>query len=85
MSTADKEIIERLHADFDEISSCFSALKGEAGVITAAANVMTAALRAGNKVFFCGNGGSAADCQRLAAELPRPISERARSAGLRWL
>jgi D-sedoheptulose 7-phosphate isomerase len=77
MSTADKEIIERLHADFDEISSCFSALKGEAGVISAAANVMTAALRAGNKVFFCGNGGSAADCQHLAAELlGRYLKER---------
>ena len=77
MSTADKEIIERLHADFDEISSCFSALKGEAGVISAAANAMTAALRAGNKVFFCGNGGSAADCQHLAAELlGRYLKER---------
>jgi D-sedoheptulose 7-phosphate isomerase len=77
MSTADKEIIERLHADFDEISSCFSALKGEAGVISAAANVMTASLRAGNKVFFCGNGGSAADCQHLAAELlGRYLKER---------
>jgi D-sedoheptulose 7-phosphate isomerase len=29
----------------------------------------TAAIRAGNKVMFCGNGGSAADSQHLAAEL----------------
>jgi len=27
------------------------------------------ALKAGNKIFFCGNGGSAADAQHLAAEL----------------
>jgi D-sedoheptulose 7-phosphate isomerase len=34
-----------------------------------AADVMTAALLAGGKVMFCGNGGSAADCQHLAAEM----------------
>lgn len=31
--------------------------------------LMTSAFRKGNKVFFCGNGGSAADAQHLAAEL----------------
>ncbi|RYD54797.1 MAG: SIS domain-containing protein [Sphingobacteriales bacterium] len=30
---------------------------------------MVAALKNGNKVLFCGNGGSAADAQHLAAEL----------------
>ena len=29
---------------------------------------MTEALRKGNRVYFCGNGGSAADAQHLAAE-----------------
>ena len=33
------------------------------------ASTMTAAFHAGNKVLFCGNGGSAADAQHLAAEL----------------
>jgi D-sedoheptulose 7-phosphate isomerase len=33
------------------------------------AEVMTEALRAGGKVLFCGNGGSAADATHLAAEL----------------
>lgn len=33
------------------------------------AKICVAALRSGNKVMFCGNGGSAADCQHLAAEL----------------
>jgi D-sedoheptulose 7-phosphate isomerase len=32
-------------------------------------HVMTTAFRNGNKVLFCGNGGSAADAQHLAAEL----------------
>src|SRR5687767_15544791 len=31
--------------------------------------VMTDAFKKGNKVYFCGNGGSAADAQHLAAEL----------------
>jgi len=31
-------------------------------------DVITAAFRQGNKVLFCGNGGSAADAQHLAAE-----------------
>jgi D-sedoheptulose 7-phosphate isomerase len=34
-----------------------------------AAEICTAAFRSGNKVLFCGNGGSAADAQHLAAEL----------------
>jgi D-sedoheptulose 7-phosphate isomerase len=33
-----------------------------------AIDVITAAFRNGNKVLFCGNGGSAADAQHLAAE-----------------
>ncbi len=31
-------------------------------------SVITNAFRSGNKVYFCGNGGSAADAQHLAAE-----------------
>jgi D-sedoheptulose 7-phosphate isomerase len=34
-----------------------------------AVDLMVAALSAGNKVLFCGNGGSAADAQHLSAEL----------------
>jgi len=32
------------------------------------ADLMVAALHKGNRVYFCGNGGSAADAQHLAAE-----------------
>ena len=38
-------------------------------VIAAAAMAVTDAFRAGNKVLLCGNGGSAADAQHIAAEL----------------
>ena len=37
--------------------------------IEAAAEMITDSLRAGGKIHFCGNGGSAADAQHLAAEL----------------
>src|SRR3972149_3176056 len=36
--------------------------------IRAAADLITATFRSGNKVLLCGNGGSAADCQHMAAE-----------------
>ncbi|MBA4139004.1 MAG: D-sedoheptulose 7-phosphate isomerase [Segetibacter sp.] len=36
--------------------------------IQVAVEVVTAAFKKGNKVLFCGNGGSAADAQHLAAE-----------------
>lgn len=38
------------------------------GIVEAATQKITDAFRAGNKVLFCGNGGSAADAQHLAAE-----------------
>lgn len=38
-------------------------------LVARAGGVLAAALDAGGKVMFCGNGGSAADAQHLAAEL----------------
>lgn len=38
-------------------------------VLEAIAEAMTKALRAGGKILWCGNGGSAADSQHLAAEI----------------
>jgi D-sedoheptulose 7-phosphate isomerase len=47
-------------------------------VIAAAAEVCVKALASGKKLIFCGNGGSAADAQHLAAELVgRYLKERA--------
>jgi len=39
------------------------------GQIIEVANLLGACLKRGKKIFFCGNGGSAADAQHLAAEL----------------
>lgn len=37
--------------------------------IEAGGKLLIQSLAAGGRVFFCGNGGSAADCQHIAAEL----------------
>lgn len=66
MSTSD---IDRVSEAFLEASRNFAALAGQAGAVAAAAGLAIEALRGGGKLLFCGNGGSAADCQHLAAEL----------------
>lgn len=47
----------------------FSRLPALAPEIEQAAQMMVSSLTRGGKIFFCGNGGSAADAQHLAAEL----------------
>jgi D-sedoheptulose 7-phosphate isomerase len=47
-------------------------LLADAGLLKTTGEVsrlMVAALKKGNRIYFCGNGGSAADAQHLAAEL----------------
>ena len=83
MPIENRDFVKSLHVDFDEIAACFLTLKNSAATIAAAAAVMTDALRAGNKILFCGNGGSAADCQHLAAELVgRYLKERGSLAAI---
>ena len=55
----------------------FKALSALEEVMGDAANIWVQALKRGNKIIFCGNGGSASDSQHLAAELVgRYIIER---------
>jgi D-sedoheptulose 7-phosphate isomerase len=56
-------------AYFARVAENFTALRRLAPAIEDAAAKLVEALRRGNKVMFCGNGGSAADSQHLAAEL----------------
>ena len=51
------------------VADGFRALSAHADTISRMADACVQALRAGRKVMFCGNGGSAADSQHLAAEL----------------
>ena len=46
------------------------------------ARAMTASLRAGGKILWCGNGGSAGDSQHLAAEIGWAFPPRAARHGL---
>ncbi len=51
--------------------------------LIAAAEAATEAVRNGNRILFCGNGGSAADAQHLAAELVgRLVRDRRALPGL---
>jgi D-sedoheptulose 7-phosphate isomerase len=45
------------------------ALSSQAAILESIAAEMTRAICAGNKILWCGNGGSAADSQHMAAEL----------------
>jgi D-sedoheptulose 7-phosphate isomerase len=68
---------------FDRVSKNFIQLSRLAPVIDQAAAAMTQALRGGCKMIFCGNGGSAADSQHLAAELVgRYMKDRAALAAI---
>jgi D-sedoheptulose 7-phosphate isomerase len=53
----------------DEHNSLFAKLHEVKSVVEEAAQVITNALRNGNKIMICGNGGSASDAQHFAAEL----------------
>jgi|TARA_B110000967_G_scaffold196516_1_gene227177 D-sedoheptulose 7-phosphate isomerase len=53
----------------DVVSSNFTLLKNQSENIQKASNKAIDTLKNGNKIIFCGNGGSAADAQHLAAEL----------------
>lgn len=58
-----------LHSGLEEHMDVFRRLLSLAPAIEQAAGLMTATLLQGGKLMFCGNGGSAADSQHLAAEL----------------
>lgn len=46
-----------------------SSVEKLAPIFTDAAQLLTKTLNAGNKILLCGNGGSAADAQHIAAEI----------------
>lgn len=58
-----------IHKTFHDIARNFTLLADLSDQVATGAGMMIHCLRAGGTVFFCGNGGSAADAQHLAAEL----------------
>ncbi|MBL8492497.1 MAG: phosphoheptose isomerase [Rhodocyclaceae bacterium] len=64
------ELIQRIRGQFDDSAQTkLNSADAMAAPIEAAIWLMVEALRAGNKILSCGNGGSAADAQHFAAEL----------------
>ena len=63
------DMADRIAADLAETADNFRRLAAMAPAIADAGALLAGALAAGGKVMFCGNGGSAADSQHLAAEL----------------
>ena len=50
--------------------------------VVSAAGLIAEAFRSGGKVLLCGNGGSAADCQHMAAEFVSVLSQDFKRPGL---
>ncbi|MDO8577858.1 MAG: D-sedoheptulose 7-phosphate isomerase [Dehalococcoidales bacterium] len=66
MNSRQQEIATRLE---ENIQVQQDLTRSTLGKIEAMVDLILAAYRSGGKVIFCGNGGSAADAQHLAAEL----------------
>jgi D-sedoheptulose 7-phosphate isomerase len=58
----------RVERELDELARVVHASKALGDGITALAGRYTDVLRSGGTIYFCGNGGSAADAQHIAAE-----------------
>src|SRR5580704_6380022 len=61
-----QKTVEQIFAESIEVKQ--ETLKKNLPQIIRTAETIISAFKAGHKVFFCGNGGSAADCQHIAAE-----------------
>jgi D-sedoheptulose 7-phosphate isomerase len=64
-AAADRRAME---ASLRASGETIAALAGSLDVLVAIAGRLTACLRAGGTIYLCGNGGSAADAQHVAAE-----------------
>lgn len=62
-------LIEIIDSKIQDSASLKLMLKGQSEVISDIAIEIAEAFSRGNKVLLCGNGGSAADAQHIAAEL----------------
>ncbi|MGZ5052214.1 MAG: D-sedoheptulose-7-phosphate isomerase [Methylobacter sp.] len=56
-------------AELEEHNAMMQKLAARADAIEAAGQLLIRTLQQGGKILLCGNGGSAADCQHIAAEL----------------
>jgi D-sedoheptulose 7-phosphate isomerase len=69
--TTDEALAARAKEIFEQSAAVKSAVAASNGPVHLAemARIAAASIQSGGKVIFCGNGGSAADAQHIAAEL----------------
>ena len=73
-------MIKRIHSIFEEsIRVKQDTLKDNAEKIAQTVQAVIDTFRSGGKIFFCGNGGSAADSQHIAAEFIGRFQKERRS------
>jgi D-sedoheptulose 7-phosphate isomerase len=66
-----------------EHNELFKSLKDSENTINEVIQIIVKSLKSGGKIMLCGNGGSAADCQHIAAEFTgRFIKDRSPIAAL---
>jgi phosphoheptose isomerase len=83
MHAARVDRAERIRAQLAESAEVIGGVAAElTGPIVAAADMLVGAFRSGGKVLLCGNGGSAADCQHLAAEFVNRLTKEVERPGL---
>ena len=64
------DLLKRIRAELVEAAELKTLLAGKAGsTLSSGVQMWANALKSGGKILFCGNGGSAADCQHAATEL----------------
>ena len=61
--------VERIESHLEEAGQVILSTVGLSAQIAEVAEVAITSLKAGGTIFWCGNGGSAADSQHLSAEL----------------
>lgn len=64
-----RNLVADIQQSIEQSADTLRRLREEATHIARAADMLIAAIAGGRKALFCGNGGSAADAQHLAAEL----------------
>ncbi len=75
----DDSRIQLIKSTIEESARTKLELKELAGDISRAAGMLAECIKGGNKVMFCGNGGSAADSQHMACELVEKFERKRRA------
>ena len=68
--------LDYIRLEMEKTSTAIAAAAASGQAIVAAAGLIAGAMSSGNKLLICGNGGSAADSQHMAAEFVGRFSKK---------